>query len=58
MGYVVRWGTTKDRMTHAARVYSTSVDYGFFDTEQTYCVAVQPFNEAGLGKMSDIVEVK
>lgn len=58
VGYVVRWGTAKDHMNHAARVYSTSVDYGFFDTEQTYFVSVQPFNEVGLGKTSKVMVVK
>lgn len=57
-GYVIRWGATKDRMDHASRVFTTNVDYGFFDSEQTYYVAVQPFNEVGLGKMSEIVELK
>ena len=57
IGYVIRWGVSKDCMNHAARVYTTNVDYGFFDTEQSYHVAIQPFNDAGLGKMST-VEVK
>ncbi|MDO5310238.1 MAG: family 43 glycosylhydrolase [Planctomycetia bacterium] len=58
VGYIVRWGASKDRMNHAARVYATEVDYGFFDAEQTYYVAVQPFNEVGLGETSQVVEVK
>ena len=58
VGYVVRWGVSKDRLDHAARVYTTSVDYGFFDRDQAYFVAVQPFNEVGLGQMSEIVEVE
>ena len=57
-GYIVRWGASKDRMNHAARVYATAVDYGFFDSEETYYVAVQPFNDVGLGPLSEIVEVK
>ena len=57
-GYVVRWGATRDRMDHTSRVYSTSVDYGFFDSEQTYYVSVQPFNDVGLGKASEVVELK
>ncbi len=57
-GYIVRWGASKDCMNHAARVYATAVDYGFFDSEQTYYVAVQPFNDVGLGPLSEIVEVK
>ena len=58
VGYIVHWGATRNRMNHAARVYTTSVDYGFFDRDQAYYVAVQPFNEVGLGQMSKIVEVK
>ena len=57
-GYIVRWGATKDRIDHASRTYATSVDYGFFDKQQTYYITVQPFNEAGLGKVSEIIEVK
>ena len=57
MGYVVRWGATKDRMDHSARVYTTNVDYGFFDKRGTYYVYVQPFNEAGLGKKSRMLTV-
>ena len=58
VGYTVRWGITKDRLDHASRVYTTSVDYGFFDSEQTYYVSVQPFNDAGNGKATEAVEVK
>ena len=57
-GYIVRWGATRDRMDHTARVFATSVDYGFFDSEQTYYVSVQPYNEVGKGKPSEVVEVK
>ena len=56
VGYIVRWGVSKDRLDHAACVYTNSVDYGFFDSEQSYCVAVQPFNEAGLGKLTVITD--
>lgn len=56
-GYIVRWGTTKDRMNHASRVYTNSVDYGFFDSESNYYVSVQPFNESGLGESSEVVEL-
>ena len=57
-GYIVRWGTTEERMNHASRVYTTDINYGFFDSEQTYYVSVQPFNEKGLGKMSKIIKVE
>lgn len=58
VGYVVRWGATKERMNHASRVFTSSVDYGFFDSDQTYYVTVQPFNEVGFGKMAEVVEVE
>ena len=58
VGYVVRWGATKDRINHASRVYGTSADYGCFDAEQTYYVTVQAFNEVGYGEESEVVEVK
>ena len=57
-GYIVRWGEEKNRRGNSARVYATSVDYGFFDRDATYYVSVQPFNECGLGKMSPVIEVK
>ena len=53
IGYIIRWGTTPERMTHAARVYTTNVNYGFFDRDATYYFAIQPFNEAGMGPMSE-----
>ena len=56
-GYIVRWGSTEDHIDHAARVYTNSVDYGFFDKRGTYYVYVQPFNEAGLGKKSRTLTV-
>ena len=57
VGYIIRWGATKDRMYHASRVYTTNVDYGFFDSKSNYYVSVQPFNESGLGKSSEVVEL-
>ena len=39
-------------------LYATSVDYGFFDAESPYFVAVQSFNETGAGRLSEVIEVK
>ena len=58
IGYTVRWGATEERLNHSAQVYTTSVDYGFFDRDQTYYVAIQPFNEAGKGKMSKVITIE
>ncbi len=58
IGYIVRWGTKEDRMDHASRVYTTSVDYGFFDRDATYYIAVQPFNESGMGPRSDVFTLR
>ena len=56
-GYIVRWGATPQRLDQASRVYTTSVEYGFFDSKATYYVSVQPFNEAGLGENSAVLEI-
>ena len=56
-GYIVRWGAHKDRIHHASRVYTTGVEYGFFDKYATYYISVQPFNEAGLGENSEVLVV-
>ena len=56
-GYIVRWGPSRNHVDHAARVYTDSVEYGFFDKTATYYVTVQAFNEAGLGAETDVLTV-
>ncbi len=58
MGYILHWGTRPDRMNHSARVFGTSVNYGFFDRVATYYFSVTPFNETGKGQTSDVIEVQ
>lgn len=51
-GYVIRWGTTPERINNAAMVYGNQAEFGFFDRDMSYYVTIEAFNESGKGKRS------
>lgn len=49
-GYVLRWGTRKDALTHSVTVYDNQYEARYFNRDSEYYFAISAFNENGLGK--------
>ncbi len=54
-GYVIRYGTAKNRLFLERTIRDTSVTLNTLNTDAPYYFAVTPFNENGFGKESNIV---
>ena len=58
-GYLLRWGAYEDELYTSMEVYdATEVDLGCFIGNETYYFTLDTFNENGITKGTDIVEVK
>ncbi len=49
-GYVLRWGTSKDALTHSVLVYGDSYKARYFNRDSDYCFSITSFNENGVGE--------
>lgn len=49
-GYILRWGTQKDKLTHAAAIYNNQYEARYFNRDSEYYFSISAFNENGLGK--------
>ena len=54
-GYVIRYGTAKNRLFLERTIRDTGVTLNTMNTNAPYYFSVTPFNESGFGKESNIV---
>lgn len=58
-GYNVKWGIAPDKLYSSWLVYGKNkLELKSLNTDQQYYFAVEPFNENGIGKRSNVVTVK
>lgn len=57
-GYVIRWGTSQDRMNHSVMVFENQAEFGWFDKNKTYWMNIEAFNESGRSRQSQAIEIK
>lgn len=63
VGYNVRWGIRRDRLTLAYQVFAddprgTSLDLRALNVDPRYYVSVEAFDERGVSPLGDIVELR
>ena len=46
-GYVLRWGTQKDKLTHAVTVFDNQYEARYFNRDSEYYFSITAFNENG-----------
>ena len=46
-GYVLRWGTQQDKLTHAVTVYENQYEARYFNRDSDYYFSITAFNESG-----------
>lgn len=46
-GYVLRWGTQQDKLTHAVAVYENQYEARYFNRDSDYYFSITAFNENG-----------
>lgn len=56
-GYMIRWGVKPDALGNAVMVRGNEAEFGFFDSEASYYVSIEVFNESGKGKQLSGVKV-
>lgn len=44
-GYVLRWGTQKDKLTHAVMVFDNQYEARYFNRDSEYYFSIEAFNE-------------
>lgn len=49
-GYILRWGTQKDKLTHSMVVYDTRYEARYFNRDSEYYFSISAFNENGVGE--------
>lgn len=49
-GYILRWGTQKEKLTHSMVVYGNQYDARYFNRDSEYYFSISAFNENGVGK--------
>lgn len=49
-GYILRWGTQKDKLTHSMVVYDNQYEARYFNRDSKYYFSITAFNENGVGK--------
>lgn len=49
IGYVLHWGTQKDKLTHAVSVYDNTYEARYFNRDSEYYFSIEAFNENGKG---------
>lgn len=46
-GYVLRWGTRKDKLMHAVTVFDNQYEARYFNRDSEYYFSITAFNENG-----------
>ena len=49
-GYILRWGTQKEKLTHSMVVYGNQYEARYFNRDSEYYFSISAFNENGVGK--------
>ena len=49
-GYILRWGTQKEKLTHSMVVYENQYEARYFNRDSEYYFSMSAFNENGVGK--------
>ena len=48
-GYILRWGTQKEKLTHSMVVYDNQYEARYFNRDSEYYFSIIAFNENGVG---------
>jgi len=54
-GYLLKWGTQKDRLTHSVMVFDNHYEARFFNKDSKYYFSVLAFNENGISMNRSII---
>ena len=46
-GYILQWGTQKDKLTHSVTVYDNQYEARYFNRDSEYYFSIKAFNENG-----------
>lgn len=49
-GYILRWGTQKEKLTHSMVVYDNQYEARYFNRDSEYYFSIIAFNENGVGE--------